>query len=288
MRKLEFKRLFYDKSTVISILIIVCLGMVSIYFSQAEKLNFINTLNQNYEDIDASRLLAVIESYNGMLYMLNFMYGDFGQIALLAQFLLVGIFYSPRIFEFIENGYENLIVVRTTYESHLKTLVYVQSKIIFLITFISYLLILALSFFIGGFATSFVIYGNFEIGVIMFIFVVLFQVSIISLLLILSNSITVFLSYKIKQKRLIQLTPILLFFLFPMILSSIFTKVFPPLAMVFNILIPWQVQSMVYQLSHENMKMLTFLTTLISLLIYFLLKKFWKRCNLKYYGENLI
>ena len=65
MWKNEFRRNFFSIKTLIVLMALIFIGVMNIIYLYNNHIDYINTYNQHFEDINDKGMLELIDSYNG-------------------------------------------------------------------------------------------------------------------------------------------------------------------------------------------------------------------------------
>lgn len=289
MWKTEFKRIFFDKKTIIIVAGLIVCGLISFYVSFSDRLVFINVLSENHADIDSTKMGQLISNYNGIQFNLDFfLRSDFIEVYLIILFLYFGIFLSSSLHNMIETGQENFILSRTSYKNHLKSLLIAQSMYISSIVLISFVFISISGFVIGGFGSGITEIGQVEFGILNTVFIICVQFIIITLFSILVNGISLLSNIRIKNKIIIQSLPFGLFMVVPMIVSSTIGNIIHSVGILTSSFVPFTVVKYIYySLTQSNAP--SIIVTLIGpFLIYFILLSFVIKMNINMFSKDYL
>lgn len=221
MFRQEFKRIIKSKTTII-VLVLLITSAVSFFVSYGEKQIFVNQLANDFSpDLNRTALANFIDSYTGVKFLFDFWFNsDFSQISTFILYIWIGIFLSPNLILQKGNGWGNFLVVRKNYPFVSLSILSAQSLYIIVVIAITTLLQLFLALIWGGWNISYVSIGEYELNVFQIILIIIAQIFIMSSYTILANGIAMMCSTIIKNKYIVQAAPLLIFAIFPMLLSS--------------------------------------------------------------------
>lgn len=289
MWKSDFKRLFFSKKTLIIILLFIIIGIISFVVSYNDRQGYINTMTNNYNDINYTKMKNLINNYNGIKFNLDFfLSSDFFQILIIILFLYCGIFLSSYLHSLIESGQENFIISRATYKKHVKNILKTQIFYILAIITISFVIISIIGFLMGGIGSGYSGIGNYEINIYLCIIIVFFQIIITCSLTTLVTLICLLSNVFIKNKLLIQCLPFSLFLIAPMILGSTIGNVYPSIGQVLSMFIPFNFMSLIYWLVQYDFELSFIINIFIPLIVYFSIFQLLYKFNLKKIGNDCL
>ena len=220
MVKKEYTRMMKSIMTISIVIILIVISIISFYISLSDKNMFISQLNNPAEDINIESLKTFIQHYNGFKFLFDFWYvSDFYFIFIIALLLFVGIFLSYQIQKHKDESYGNLLVTRISYKKYLNNTLISQSLYIFSIITIANFISLIIAFFIGGFGGNTEL-GSFKINIIQALIIIFIQNIFMSFIVILINGCSLLISCLIRNKYILQVLPLLIFFIFPQLIIS--------------------------------------------------------------------
>lgn len=90
MWKNEFRRNFCSIKTLIVLVLLISIGIMNIKYQYNNHIDFIDTYNGNYEDINNEGMLELINGYNGMKVGIQFLVtSEFIEMYAIILFLFV-------------------------------------------------------------------------------------------------------------------------------------------------------------------------------------------------------
>lgn len=287
--KEEFKRNFFNIKTILLLVILIFIGLASIYFSYQNKQEYIKTYESNFEDINKNAMFNLIQNYNGIKFNLDFMLSsDFIDIYIIVLLLFSGIFLSSHIIDMIDNGQVNLLLSRTSYKKHLVATLKAQALYIFTIICITMFIILITGFIVGGYGNGFCYIGEYKITIISLIPICIYQILITSVNIIMINFLSLLLCYCINKKILIQLLPFLGFTILPMIISSTIGNIITPLGKISALFVPFRNLKNLYWILQFKFDFIEILFTILPYITYVTIFILFYNKNTRKYSEDCI
>lgn len=289
MWKIEFKRYFFNKNTLIILFALISLGLISFYVSYSDRQGFIEILSMNYEDVDSMRMVELIADYNGIKFVLDFLLtSDFIQIYVILLFLFFGIFLTPVLHSMIESGQENFILSRMTYKAHVNVLLKSQSAYIAVIVSITMILLAAIGYIWGGIGSGVTSIGNYTINFGWFLIICLFQIVLLILLSVLVNAICLLSSIVFKNKLIIQSLSFGLFIVAPMIISSTIGNLISIIGNVMGAFVPFNIVNSSYWFLQYDFEFTYIITVFIPFIVYYFLYQYLYSRNIAMYSKDCL
>ncbi len=211
MWQLEFKRLFYNKTTILIILLLLIGPILSFIETFLYKQELLSQLSNPAEDLTLENVKLAIENTNGMYFMNRFFSSTPLTIYITELYFIIGVFLSSTLNKLIESGQEYTIISRISYKTHIKNLLKAQSIYISLIVTISIGLALIIAFILGGFGNFTVGYGPSRIGLFSAVTIIIIKVITIFTTAIFINGIVSLSNVYIKKSLVLQSIPYVFF-----------------------------------------------------------------------------
>lgn len=289
MWKVEFKRYFFDKKTLMIYLVLFFLGLLSFYVSYNDKQMFVDILSMNYEDIDTKKMEVLIADYNGIKFVLDFLLtSDFIQLFLIVFFIYFGVFLSPTLQTMISTGQENFIISRISYREHVKVLLISQTIYISLILCSTISVLAVIGYIWGGVGSGVTGIGQYDINFGWFVLICILQILIIILFSTFVNAICLLSNIIIKNKVVIQSLSFGLFIIFPMIISSTVGNIITMIGNIAGNFVPFTGISSIYWLLQYRFEISYLVVTFIPFIVYgFVLSYIYNR-NVAKYSVNCL
>lgn len=285
----ELRKNFFNLKTIIIIIILICLGIMSFYYSYQEKYTFLQMQREKPEDVNLEKVSEVIEQQNGIQFDINFLLqSDYFEIYVIILLLFCGIFLSSKIREMVENGQINHIISRTSYKKYAKNILIAQSLYITIIISISMIVNLIIGYIIGGVGNGLGIIGSYSFNFAIFILICIIQIIITSLFVVLVNSISLMSSVFIKKKLLIQCLPFFVFLLLPLLISSTIGNIFYSIGTITSYFVPFQNLKGIYWILQYDFDILYILAELLPYITYIILFRILYKKNIKKFSEDCI
>lgn len=285
----EFKRYFFSKKTLIIIFVLLLLGFISFYISYNDRQSFIHTLSMNYEDIDKTKMLTLIDNYNGIQFVIDFMLqSDFFQIYVIVLFLFFGIFLSPTLHSMIETGQENFILARISYKEHVKTLIKAQSAYIASLIIITMSLLTCIGYLAGGVGSGIGSVGEYTFGIWGFLLICIVHIILTTMFSVLVNALCLLSNIIIKNKFLIQSLSFALFTMAPMVISSTLGNIISTVGHIAGAFVPFTSLSAIYWILQYKFNFSYVIVIIAPYIVYMLLLIRLYKTNVKIFSRDCL
>jgi hypothetical protein len=217
---------------------------VNYYFSYATKLELLQQLSSGAEDLNISKLKTWIESYNGFEFFFRYYnLSDEFNISVLALLTWIGIFVVGYYGKFRENGYGNLLVIRFKYKTFFKNYVISRSMYIASLLAIITILQLVIAFLMGGADSLLYNAGEYTYNLMPCILIIFLQYMLITFYSIAIFIIVVSLSALIRSNYILQVFPVIVFGIFPMLIFSTIANIFDWSQFLVDLFVPFSYMS---------------------------------------------
>ncbi len=247
IRKQEYARLLFSVRSIIFVVVMLSTTLVSYIFSHILKLELLQQLASNADDLNTDVLQAWINRYNGFEYFFTY-YRDSDEfsIAILLLYAWIGIFVACNLARQKESGYGNWLVVRCGYRRYVKETLCAQAMYIATITAIVFVAQLILAFVLGGVQTLRYDFGSVEYGCGGCVLVVLATYGIITFFCVMTNTIAASCLFFVDRSNVIALIPVVVFAMFPLLLFSTIANVLNWPTITSTIFIPFGYLNVLY------------------------------------------
>lgn len=242
--KTDYKKCLFSFNTIILVIAILLLTCVNYYFSYTTKLELLQQLSSGAEDLNIDKLKTWIENYNGFEFFFRYYnLSDEFNISVLVLLTWVGIFVVGSYGKFRENGYGNLLVIRSKYKPFFKNYVISRSMYIASVSAIITILQLGIAFFMGGAESLLYNAGEYTYNLLPCILIIFLQYILISFYSIAIFVIVVSLSSFIRSNYILQLFPVIVFGLLPMLIFSTLANIFNWSQFLVDLFVPFSYMS---------------------------------------------
>lgn len=289
MVRQEYKRLLRSKQTVI-ILILVLVGTISFYMSYSEKQMFVNLVENDFSaDLNRDSLIELVNSYHGITFLFNFWFNsDFSQLTTMILFVWVGVFLTPNIFMQKEQGFGNLIVVRTSYHDYLRYNLGAQTLYVFTVIAVATILELIIALIWGGSNIEYAYIGEYKLGIVEIILVVLLQIMVFTIYTSLINGIASMCGIFIKNQYVLQALPLIVFVILPMLLASTLGNIFEWFARIIVYFLVNNVSFLISNILQSNFSIVEVVCNLLPIFIYTVVLFTLNRINISVNERNYV
>lgn len=242
--KTDYKKCLVSFDTIILLVAILLLTCVNYYFSYATKRELLQQLSAGAEDLNISKLKTWIENYNGFEFFFRYYnLSDEFNISVLALLTWVGIFVVGSYSKFRENGYGNLLVIRSKYKSFFKNYVISRSMYIASLLAIITIIQLVIAFFMGGADSLIYNAGEHTYNLMSCIVIILLQYMLITFYSIAIFIIAVAFSAFIRSNYILQVFPVIVFGILPMLIFSTLANIFHWSQFLVDLFVPFSYMS---------------------------------------------
>lgn len=271
MIRLEYKRLVKSKETVLIVLCLLVFYIISFFVSVSDKMMFVGQMASDSPDLNKVALMDLIDHYTGAEFVSNFWFvSDFFNVFVIMIFLWIGVFLSVSLLSQKETGAGNIILVRTSYKKYLNSVLVSQTLYIFTVICGSGLLAFLVSMLMGG-AWKGIRLGGIEISLVQTILMLCVQTLFVAVYLALVNGICLLSNAWVKSKYVIQLMPVCLFALFPLIVSSTIGNLIKPIGLFLVHFLPFQKLRSIDYIFNDNFSFSSIAVSLIPIVSFSLL-----------------
>lgn len=236
MIKREFTRLFFSARTLVLVITSALFTAQSYYFSWMELQEYIREYNKAAADLNLEIMKELIDSYNGFRYLFQyFEYCEEFGIYVIVLYAWLGIFVAAESCRQLESGYGNLIVSRIGYRRYKRMVIRAQSLYITAVLGFNIATELVLGGILGGFAGG---YEGLPTGKSFLLAGALYLLQVFYCVCI--NRIAAALSAWVKNVRLLQCIPVLVFFAVPMLYCTTIGQMLPFSSFLTIAALPWE------------------------------------------------
>lgn len=225
--KTDYKKCLFSFETIILIVAVLFLTAINYYISYSTKVEIIGQLSSGAEDLNITALKAWIESYNGLEFFFRYYnLSDEFALSVLAILVWLGIFVVGDFGKVRENGYGNLLVIRFKYKTFFKN--YVVSRSLYIVSILGIITILqlVLAFALGGADTLVYSINEHTYNLLSCILIILLQYVLIAFYLVSIFIIAISLSALIRSNYVLQVLPVIVFAIVPMLIFSTLANMF--------------------------------------------------------------
>lgn len=210
------------KKRYIALMTIVLIGIVisDYFFTYQEYMGFVGTLNSNAKDVDYDIVRNVINSYSGLTYFFRFIFLDESIVFFILVFSVCSIrFFGVRVIDDFSSGQGNLIISRTTYKNYITSILKSQTIFNIMYLFVFFTFLFFMSYFIGGkFDLTNEIYTGYKMdqvfhNILAYYLVVSIKIIFLGVIVSLITSLSTLSYVLIKNKYVIQLFPLVYYFM---------------------------------------------------------------------------
>ncbi|SCP98281.1 hypothetical protein [Anaerobium acetethylicum] len=288
MLKNEFKRILRSRSTIVIVFILVAVAVISFFISYNDKSAFVVQLTSDSPDLNKQALINLIDSYKGNTFIFDFWYtSDFSTLFIMILFMWMGISFSSVPMLQKDSGFGNFIITRYDYKKYIRDIIIAQSLCIISVVFIVMVLMFVIATVMGGGISS-LTYGIYKLSAAGSIVIILLQFLELIMCAILINGISLLISVWIKNKYIIQIFPIVGFFLLPILIGSVIPNFIPSVTKIILLLIPLDTLKGIYMILQDKMDFGVILYSLIPFFIYGFLFVFIYIVNRNQFTENYL
>ena len=289
MVRQEYKRLLNSKQTVI-ILILILVSVISFYMSFSEKQMFVEMLQNDFsEDLNRDSLITLVNDYHGITFLFNFWFNsDFSQLTTMILFVWAGVFLAPNIFMQKEQGFGNLIVVRTSYREYIRYNLCAQTLYIFTIISVVTILELIIALIWGGGNIEYAYIGEYKLGIVEIALVVLLQIIVFTIYTSLINGIASMCGIFIKNQYVLQAIPLIVFVVLPMLLASTLGNIFEWFARIIVYFLVNNVSFLISNVFQSNFNIVEVIWNVLPMLTYAVVLFVLNRINISVNERNYV
>ena len=149
---IEFKKLFFSKSTFLILLLLTFIASLSFYESHLNYQEFVQMEQSKDEDINLSAVKQFLHENKALSYLFRFIFqSEYYQLFVMALFAFIGIHLSAEPLKRLNSGYGNLIMTRTQYCAFYRDLLIAQSVYLTILLFLHFFCILVLALALNSF-----------------------------------------------------------------------------------------------------------------------------------------
>lgn len=288
MFKTDYKKCLFSWNTIILIVAVLLLTCVNYYFSYATKSELIQQLSSGAEDLDIVKLKAWIESYNGFEFFFRYYYlSDEFNISVLALLTWIGIFLVGTYGKFREDGYGNLLVVRSGYKPFFKN--YVISRSMYLASLLAIItaIQLVVAFVFGG-ADSLIYHaGEHTYHFLSCIGILLLQYVLITFYSICIFVISISFSAFIKSNYVLQVFPVVVFGILPMLIFQTLANILNWSQFLVDLFVPFSYMSKIMIIITSS-DMQELISVIVSMVFFAVFSKIMFGINVKKMEGNYL
>ena len=242
--KTDYKKCLFSFNTIILIIAILLFTCLNYYFSYTTKLELLQQLSSGAEDLNIDKLKTWIENYNGFEIFFRYynLSGEFN-ISVLALLTWVGIFVVGPYGKFRENGYGNLLVIRSKYKTFFKNYVISRSMYIASVLAIITIIQLVIAFIMGGAESLLYNAGEYTYNFLSCILIIFLQYILITFYSIAIFIIVVSFSAFVRSNYILQVFPVIVFGILPMLIFSTLANIFNWSQFLVDLFVPFSYMS---------------------------------------------
>lgn len=238
---IEFKKLFFSKSTFLILLLLTFIASLSFYESHLNYQEFVQMEQSKDEDINLSAVKQFLHENKALSYLFRFIFqSEYYQLFVMALFAFIGIHLSAEPLKRLNSGYGNLIMTRTQYCAFYRDLLIAQSVYLTILLFLHFFCILVLALALNSFEMGIGFFQGSSFGPVAGIAFLLISVALCIFLSLLVNTLTSALYLLIRNIYILQAIPLVGFLLLPLIIGSTIANLFPSLRSFFLAIIPYE------------------------------------------------
>lgn len=220
MIKKEYLRYMKAKFNLLLLFIMSIPILGSYYATYLEKLEWMNQLASSAPDLNLELTTKIVNGYNGLAYFDSFIFSsDFYIIFIIISLAGIAIHIGATTFANLHTGYGALLVSRLGYKKYINHIMIAQ--VMYIATFVlSYLLfVLIVSCLVGG--ADFDVFNSRlnDIQGVKYVFVLFLHIFLSLIYLTLVFIITSLVTPYFNNKYLIQITPLITYFI-PLFIGS--------------------------------------------------------------------
>ncbi|MGN0380090.1 MAG: hypothetical protein ACI4EU_10925 [Butyrivibrio sp.] len=248
MIKQNYRRYLLSYKTIVILAASFILTLISYYFSYQEKMGYVSQMSGQAVDFNRDVMQRLIDRYNGFGFFFDsYFMSDTSFIYFLVLYAWVGIFVSSELQGNMESGYGNFIVTRCRYSRYVKDTIISQSLYIATVIAATVVIQVAAAFTVAG--TSALNYQNYSS--VESAMLIVAQYGILTLYCILVNIISSSLGFWFRNKYVVQMIPLVLFAVIPLIIGSTLANVFSWGYGLFVVISPFEYMTVIYNLMSE-------------------------------------
>ncbi|HLW10349.1 MAG TPA: hypothetical protein VKX35_08115 [Fermentimonas sp.] len=211
MIKQEFLRYLKSKFNLLLVTIMLLPVAGSYYTTYLEKKEWKSLLHSPAPDLNISLVRDIVNGYSGAKYFEKFIFsGDYYIIFIIVILAGLGVHIGSTMYRNLATGFGNQLIIRLSFKKYLDNLLIAQSLYISVFILAYLIFVGSLSCIINGYSSSRLLFNLQHIAIHVLILVVY-----VILVLLITSLLTVY----FHNKHLLQLTPLIVYFV-PLLLAS--------------------------------------------------------------------
>ena len=230
MLGLEYVRYLLSRGTIVIMLTLLSTSVIGFVISHNEKQEFVGSLATYTEDspFDLKLLQYAVNSYGDTSFLYNLWFNsDIPLLLVLVIIAWIGIYFVPRMQIEKRNNFGNLILSRVSFGRRVLDILGAQSLYIMTIIVFYVLITTILAMVWGGVTPSHLLVEMYGLNRWDVLVVIGLQAIWLSIAVISMNAFAFMADMYIKNKYILQIIPIIIFVILPMLAGTAIGNTFP-------------------------------------------------------------